>query len=187
MKIYKYDSYQHYVDEQTAANKRKINKVWVAKDVLEEISKHVKDPKIILCHGTRNGKEQRLFRELYPHAEEIIGTEISDTATQFPDTIQHDFHKPIDRLLGKCDLIYSNSFDHSYDPKLCLRMWAKHLSEHGILALEIMVGEENNKSKPSDPLEIYQQEVEVLGLKVGLSIMISFDGIPGKSRVLLFS
>jgi hypothetical protein len=46
-----------------------------------------------------------------------MGTEISDTAGQFPYTIQWDFHKTKAEWIDATDFIYSNCFDHSYDPQ----------------------------------------------------------------------
>jgi hypothetical protein len=67
---------------------------------------------------------------------EIIGTEISDTATQFDNTIQWDFHNIKDEWINKVDFIYSNSLDHSYDPKMCLKNWMKCLSNMGRCFIE---------------------------------------------------
>ena len=185
MKIYKYENYDEYVKAQVDANHRKISKVWAEKPVLENLRKHKRAAKVILCHGTRNGKEQQFFREIYPDVEQVVGTEISDTANQFPDTIQHDFHKDIPDLVGKCDLIYSNSFDHSYDPEMCLGVWHRHLTNNGVLALEIMVGGEN-KSKLSDPLEISEEEVKELADNLGMTFKKSYEGVKDCSKLLVF-
>ncbi len=86
----------------------------------------------VLCHGTRNAREQEYFKNLLPFAE-IIGTEISYTAAEFPMTEQHDFHEPQDKWLNKFDIVYSNSFDHSYDPEKCINTWKDQLSSNGSL------------------------------------------------------
>ena len=39
MKIYKYKNYEEYVSEQTRANVKKLNAVWVRKDVIDKICK----------------------------------------------------------------------------------------------------------------------------------------------------
>ena len=64
-------------------------------------------PKTILCHGTRRGLEQQYIIEYFENIEnlEVIGTEISYTATQFPNTIEWDFHEVKDEWIGNVDIM----------------------------------------------------------------------------------
>jgi len=186
MKIYEYESYEEYVKAQTEANIRKINVVWVKKEVLSLLRTFKKSPDVILCHGTRNAKEQKILKELYPNASDIMGTEISETANQFPMTTHHDFHEELPDYTGRCDIVYSNSFDHSYDPDKCLSTWVGQLNETGYLFLELMIGSEN-RSKASDPLEISKNEVIELAEKHGLKHLSTEMGRFGKSELLVFS
>lgn len=169
MKIYKYKNYNNYVKAQTAANKKKLNKIWVNKNVVEQISNLHKsqdhDVKNIICHGTRNGKEQEYFLEFFPNAY-VIGTEISDTANQFKNTIQHDFHDQRSEWINKFDILYSNSWDHSYDPEKSLTAWVGQLAINGGLYLEHAIS--NNKSTKTDPLEISEEEILILFKKNNL-------------------
>jgi hypothetical protein len=66
----------------------------------------------------------------------VIGTEISDTATRFPHVIQWDFHNVKEEWIGNIDFIYSNSWDHSFDPDLMLEQWLKCLKPGGLCFLE---------------------------------------------------
>ena len=66
----------------------------------------------------------------------MIGTEISPTATQFPNTIQWDFHDVKPEWISAADFIYSNSFDHSYDPEKCLSNWMSCIRSGGICVIE---------------------------------------------------
>jgi len=184
MKIYEYESYEEYKKHQTEANKRKIQVVWVRSHVIRETKRFVDDPQIILCHGTRNGKEQKLFKENYPNAK-VLGTEISDTASSFPDTIEHDFQEEIPEFVNACDIVYSNSFDHSINPKKCLTTWSNQLKEGGYLFLELMIGNEN-RSKASDPLEIEKGEVREIVKELDLVYVDSYSGVAFKSEVLVF-
>ena len=184
MKIYNYESYDEYVEEQTKANKKKITNVWVRENVLSIIKMYYKTPDIILCHGTRNAAEQKIFKKFYPEAK-IMGTEISETASQFPNTINHDFHEELPQYVGKCDIVYSNSFDHSYDPEKCMKTWVGQVKEGGHLFLELMIGYEN-RSKASDPLEISRQEVINLAEKQGMKYLITETGRIGQSELLVF-
>lgn len=130
--------YDYYKKVQIEGNKRKIDRVWAQKENIEflarYISQEIGQPQFGLCHGTRQGKEQLWFSE-YLHCQ-VLGTEISDAATQFPNTIQWDFHQVKPEWLGNVDFIYSNSLDHSYDPCACLKAWISCLKPNGICIIE---------------------------------------------------
>lgn len=127
-----------YKQIQTEGNKRKIESVWVREENIEFLANYIKDavgqPKFGLCHGTRRGKEQEWFRKYL--GCDVLGTEISETATQFPHTIQWDFHDVKPEWIDAVDFIYSNSLDHSYDPEKCLDAWMSCLKKGGICILE---------------------------------------------------
>jgi hypothetical protein len=137
-KIHKYSSYEDYKLIQTEANKRKIDRVWVNEENVKHISDYILKScgniNYGLCHGTRRGYEQAWFSK-YLNCE-VIGTEISDTATDFPNTIMWDFHDMKEEWLSNVDFIYSNSFDHSYKPEECLNTWMSCLNKKGICILE---------------------------------------------------
>lgn len=173
MKIYQYNNYQEYVNSQVEANIRKIKNKWVEKKTIEEIYKRYKLAESIICHGTRNAAEQKYFQEFYPNAE-ILGTEISHTAKDFPMTIQWDFHEDNPVWIDKFDIVYSNAFDHSYNPEKVLNCWKMQLKNNGRLFLEHGYGETENISKQSDPLQIYEDELIILFNKVGLYLVDSF-------------
>ncbi len=143
-KLYQYTKpdgtfdYERYRQVQIAGNKEKIGQQWALEEniafLAEYITRHLGKVQFGLCHGTRQGKEQAWFRK-YLECE-VIGTEISDTAAQFPDTIQWDFHEVKPEWVNACDFIYSNSFDHSYDPEKCLRAWMSCVKKGGFCILE---------------------------------------------------
>ena len=141
------------MSEQTRANKLKLASVWVQKGTMDQIAQRVKNPKAIICHGTRNGSEQNYFNKVYGDIE-IIGTEISETADQFNMTVQHDFHEQKEEWVEHFDILYSNSFDHSYDPWKCIKTWGNQLKPGGWAFLEMSSHPEINKSKSTDPLQI---------------------------------
>ena len=141
MEIFKYDSYGHYVKAQTEANKIKIKKVYADRRNFKTFVQHKQDAKTIICHGSRNGAELQYFADSYKQMYnrkdlEILGTDISDTATQFENTVQWDMMKPNPKWIGKWDIVYSNSFDHSFDPVDTLRVWRDQLTENGVIILE---------------------------------------------------
>lgn len=128
--------YERYREVQTAGNKRKLDKVFAVEENIAFLAEWLRarmTPQFGLCHGTRRGKEQEWFRK---HLGcEVIGTEISDTATQFPHTIQWDFHEVKPEWVDAVDFIYSNSLDHSYDPKKALDAWMRCVRPGGGVCL----------------------------------------------------
>lgn len=142
-----------YKEVQTAANKAKINWVSVQKANIEYLCACLKGRGVtirnVLCHGTRNGTEQRFFREAT--GAEILGTEISDTAMQFPMTIQWDFHEVKPEWVGAYDVVFSNSWDHSHSPKKLFPAWFSCVREGGALVVEWFTIHEETKASPIDP------------------------------------
>lgn len=138
MKLWEYKDYEEYKFVQVATNVRKVSSVWEQKPCIEVIADVIKRriPNVSLgiCHGTRRGKEQEWFREILN--VDVIGTEISHTATDFPHTVEWDFHEVKDEWIDSFDFVYSNSFDHTYDPKKALKAWATCLKPEGYLILQ---------------------------------------------------
>lgn len=138
-------NYEKYKQIQIAGNRRKIDTVWVLEENILFLSDYIKKTigkvKFGICHGTRRGNEQEWFRKYL--SCDVIGTEISDTAEQFPHTIQWDFHEIKSEWIDAVDFIYSNSFDHSYDPEKCLKAWMSCVKKSGICILEHTSGHES--------------------------------------------
>lgn len=130
--------YARYRQIQIDGNKRKLDRVWAIEENIHFLAHYILErnprPEFGICHGTRRGLEQQWFSSVLQCP--VIGTEISDTATQFPNTIQWDFHQVKPEWLGSVDFIYSNSFDHSYDPETCLNAWMSCLKPGGVCILE---------------------------------------------------
>lgn len=130
--------YARYRQIQTEGNRRKIETVWVQRENVDFLAGYIRSripaPTFGLCHGTRRGLEQQWFREALGCP--VLGTEISDTAAQFPDTIQWDFHEVKEEWLGAADFVYSNSFDHAHDPRKALDGWMRCLKPGGLCLLE---------------------------------------------------
>tara|TARA_Y100001954_G_scaffold238463_1_gene306194 strand:+ start:153 stop:728 length:576 start_codon:yes stop_codon:yes gene_type:complete len=158
MKLWKYKNYEEYVRVQTEGNISKLKNVWADQKVFDIIAKYKPDAKDIICHGTRNGAELDMFKKAIPSLYYIVGTEISHTAKQFPNTIQHDFHEQIASYVNKFDIVYSNSLDHSYDPFKALKTWTDQVNKDGMLCIELATGAEN-KMRELDPLEISPKEL----------------------------
>ena len=162
MKVYEYKDYNHYVEAQERTNKEKLDWVYVSKKIIQKIADDKKTADNILCHGTRNGAEQKYFQEFFKDAY-IIGTEISSTAHMFPMTIQHDVTIEKPEWIGKFDIIYSNAFDHSINPEKTISVWANQLNTTGRLYLEY--SETQSIGNDADPLDATTKEVEDLIMK----------------------
>src|SRR5690606_26303190 len=115
------------------------------------------------CDGTRRGLEQHLLIENIRCEE--VGTDISDTPSEFPHTIRWDFHKANPEWIGVADFIYSNSLDHSYDPELDLKTWISCLNDYGILTIEH--SSDDSYSKECDPFGAYLHVMPYLFLVWG--------------------
>lgn len=131
--------YAAYRRAQSEGNRLKLKMVYAKHSMIRDISRHARrkigDVKSILCHGTRNGRELEWFSGQFPEAE-ILGTDIADTAGQFGNTIQWDFHDMREDWRGKWNVVYTNSWDHAMEPERAFRAWADSLAPGGILYLE---------------------------------------------------
>lgn len=135
---------------QEQGNKDKITKIFADPENIKTLCNSIGPVGRILCHGTRNGAEQKFFKSAFPEAV-VLGTEISETASEFSDTIQWDFHEIKPEWIGAWDLVYSNSWDHARDPKRAFRVWVESLAPGGILVLEHSRFHEPKYASPLDP------------------------------------
>jgi hypothetical protein len=143
MKLYRYrnrfglPSYRKYRNAQIAGNTRKLDKQWIDENSIQWLSeiilREIGQPQFGLCHGTRRGKEQEWFAKYL--GCNVLGTEISSTATKFPNTIEWDFHDVKKEWIANCDFVYSNSWDHAYDPSKMFKTWMSCVRPGGVLVL----------------------------------------------------
>lgn len=148
--------YEKYRQIQNTGNKIKIDLQWVGRGQIAILACLIKEyaglqTKFGLCHGTRRGNEQRWFRECLGPDVIVIGTEIADTANDFPDTVQWDFHQENKDWVERADFVYSNSWDHSYDPELAFRVWIRSLRPGGVLLLDWSEGHSKSGVTVMDP------------------------------------
>jgi len=143
--------YEQYKRIQIEANKRKIESSWVKKKNVKFLSKYlkenVKNLQFGICHGTRQGFEQEWFSK-YLECK-VLGTEISDNANEYKNTIEWDFHNVKKEWIASVDFIYSNALDHSYDPNKCLNAWMSCIREDGLCIIEHTSSHETSNS--TDP------------------------------------
>lgn len=166
MKTYKYKNYAEYVKCQIAANKKKFNNCWAIEENIKAIAKWIdKNIKFKsfrgLCHGVRQGFEVEWF-EKYANVN-MYGTDIGKTNNN-TYIIEHDFNKPMNNFIAKFDFIYSNSFDHAYDPEKTFNVWANQLQSGGVIILEYdrrqeHTGEISKGPNKVDPVSIRFEEL----------------------------
>lgn len=113
-------------------------------DVLEFIGY----PLSICCMGCRSGTEVFEFKEMFPAAD-VWGIDITRLVNTIKTHLEvhiilQDFNKLPDVWQDKFDLIFSNSLDHSYDPKITLKEWHRVSQKGGHLLLEFSTTPENN-------------------------------------------
>jgi hypothetical protein len=140
IKIYKYKDYNEYKETQIFYNKKKLHHIWADESSLLKISDFIKEninKKEIkgLCHGSRNGFEQEFFNYNITNSN-VIGTDISETAKDFKNSVEWDFHEINENWINNFDFVYTNSLDQSYDPKLALTVWLQQVNKNGYLIIE---------------------------------------------------
>ena len=139
--LHEYSSYNEYRDLQILHNKRKIHSVWADEKTLSRVvnillNEFSSNDKINgICHGSRNGFEQNFLRDSSIKIN-AIGTDISDNATNFPNSFQWDFHDTKKDWTNKMEFIYTNSLDQSWKPKTALKTWLSQLKPNGLLIIE---------------------------------------------------
>lgn len=169
LKIYKYKDYDEYVEWQIRTNKSKAGWVYVKESTIRQIVEVAPFASNIICHGTRAGAEQKYFKKFLRNAN-ILGTEISDNATDYPMTIQHDFNMQKPEWIGKFDIVYSNCIDHSIDPKATLKTWSEQLVETGIMCVEYSQRQSIPGGNVNDPLDATLNEIVNLVEEIGMVI-----------------
>jgi SAM-dependent methyltransferase len=156
--LYEYPDYETYRAVQTAGNKAKLKRQFVKESHVVTLSQAI-DAAIGpvtfgLCHGTRRGLEQAWFSAHLKGNPEVIGTEISDTATDFPNTVQWDFHDRNPDWEGRADFVYSNSWDHAFDPARAFAAWMESLRPGGWLMLDHNRNQAPESANALDPFGV---------------------------------
>ena len=167
MKIYKYKNYSEYVNCQKEANSRKSANVWAVEENIKFLADYINkniEAKTGLCHGTRGGYEQAWFRK-YISGCDVIGTEIGDASAKY--TMQWDFNQYHPDLENNFDFIYSNSFDHAFNPMETIKIWFEQLKSGGYIFLEYdkrqeHTGEISKSVNKTDPVSITIDELITL-------------------------
>lgn len=166
---YGVDGYEKYKQVQIFHNKRKIDQVWADEQTVKIIADYVRDnlaaSRSGICHGTRRGYEQAEFSRRLGCP--VLGTEISDTARQFDNTVQWDFHEPKDEWRNRFSFVYSNSLDQAFDPRKALSTWVGQLEEGGLLFIEHTMAHSPSCASEMDPFGAHPMLMPYLFFKWG--------------------
>jgi len=164
--LYQYPDYETYREIQNEGNRRKIKWQYVQESHIQLCAKFIEetvsDVEFGLCHGTRSGAEQAWFSKALKNAPKVIGTEISDSATDFPNTVQWDFHNRNPEWHEKADFVYSNSWDHAFDPLKAFGGWFDSLKSGGLLLLDHSDGHTARKANKLDAFGIRRGRLQRL-------------------------
>ena len=195
LKIYKYKNYEEYKKTQIHYNKQKLDKIWADKDTLKLISdflkKNIQSSNIKgICHGSRNGFEQKCFKDEINDSE-IIGTDISETASNFENSVVHDFHEEKEEWLNYFDFVYSNSLDQSYDPQKALNTWFRQVKTDRYIILEHSDQHAVRASNKMDPFGIETNFfpyllTEWFGHQISIKIIKSIKSNKNNAPVFFF-
>jgi hypothetical protein len=137
--VYQHDyrGYDEYRATQIRHNKRKLSSVWADGTTLERIAADLASRGLGrsgICHGARNGFEVDWFKKRLKG--EMLGTDISETAAQFPDMVVWDFHDENPDWAGRFDFVYTNSLDQAMEPDKALAAWTRQLTPNGRIYVE---------------------------------------------------
>ncbi len=154
---YTYSGYEEYRDTQIKWNETKIERVWADSQVLDLVISRIRQNRgseeiFGLCHGSRNGFEQNYL--LSSLRGQILGTDISNTAELFPNSVTHDFHNVNPSWESKADLIYSNSLDQSWNPELAMQVWVSQLKIGGLMYIEMSEAHSPRHASKMDPFGV---------------------------------
>lgn len=167
MKTYKYKNYEEYKKCQISAYEKKINNCWAKEENIKEISDQLNKlykPKMGICHGVRQGWEILWFEKYLKNCF-MMGTDIGKPIHSF--ITQHDFNKQYLMWVNKFDFVYSNSFDHAYNPEKTFKIWVEQVKSGGVIILEYdrrqeHTGEISRGVNKTDPVSIRLEELPFL-------------------------
>ena len=193
--LYQHDygdgGYAAYRSTQIHWNKAKLGKIWADDRTLEAIAVDLdrRGLRTGICHGARNGYEVSWFRDRL--GSDVIGTDISDTAVEFPHMVVHDFHEPRDEWIGKFDFVYTNSLDQAFSPERALAAWSDQLRPNGCIYIEHTMQHAAEGACEMDPFGAHPMTVPYLLFKWGrrkyaLADILEPGEVVGKGKVWVF-
>lgn len=155
-----FKSFDDYFSSQVETHLEKITLLWfcgLTALPLREASERLlrRQSLSLVCMGSRNGIEPHLFHD-YGFAR-ALGTDIAPTANIFPYMMQHDFHDFRPSYVAPFDVLYSNSFDHSYDFDRFLLASRSFLNDQSLIIFDY---------SPSDNLYVSPGSADCLAISM---------------------
>ena len=144
--------YDQYRAVQVLHNKRKLENIWADEHTLSVIADDLKLHGLGatgICHGARNGYEVAWFRDQL--GGQVIGTDISDTASEFENMVTWDFQETNPEWVGKFDFVYTNSLDQAMEPEKAVSAWVDQLTENGRIYVEHTMAHSAEGAGEMDP------------------------------------
>lgn len=95
-------------------------------------------PGSAICHGVRCGAEMEAIRS-HLVVPEVVGTDVQprpDLQRTGLSIVHWDFTQPNPEWVGRFDLLWSNSLDHSPDPRAAVQVWMEQLRKDGRMFLQ---------------------------------------------------
>lgn len=161
--------YEEYRASQVFHNKRKLGDVWAddgtLKSLAEHFLQHNAKPLRGICHGARNGFEVEALGRLT--GATMTGTDISETATQFPNMVVWDFHEDNPDWHGQFDFVYTNSLDQAMRPDQALAAWTLQLAPGGRIYIEHTMAHSAASASEMDPFGAHPMCMPYLFFKWG--------------------
>jgi len=131
------DTYAAYRAAQIRKAARDTADVWADEKTLDLIADYararVPDLGFGICHGSKGGFESRYLAARL--GCEVIGTDIAPPPNA-AGVIAWDFHEPRKEWIGRAGLIYTNAFDHAFDPRKAMNTWVEQLAPGGLIFIE---------------------------------------------------
>jgi hypothetical protein len=161
MEIYQYKDYDEYITSQRRGYETKKERQWANEPNIKFISDCLQEfaPQNGICHGTRSGKEQQWFMKYLKNCT-CIGTEIGDTKEDH--IVNWDFNQNNPVWEKKFDFLYSNAFDHAFNPATTLQTWEQQVKDGGYILLEWSCIHEHSQGRSAtatDPVAITLPEL----------------------------
>jgi len=193
--LHAYSSYEEYRRVQIYHNYRKLGRVWADAGTMDLLAESLRamfgtGPIKGLCHGTRNGFEQNHLNANHPGFA-VIGTDISPSARDFPNSVEWDFHDVNPDWQGQFDFVYSNSLDQSWQPKAALETWLDQVRPGGVVVIEYSEEQSPLAAGAMDPFGVRPVAVPYVladwfGHEVSVSFRQSFKANIKKPNWLFF-
>lgn len=177
--LHQYSSYEEYRKVQIYHNYRKLGRVWADAATMGLLAGALREQFGSgtirgICHGTRNGFEQNHLNDQHAGFE-VIGTDISPSARNFPNSFEWDFHDVNPDWAGQFDFVYSNSLDQSWQPKVALEAWLGQVRPGGVVVIEYSEEQSPLAAGAMDPFGVRPVAVPyVLADWFGHDVSVSF-------------